>query len=265
MPTRQQVQVVEHQRNEGKTKRAIQGLFTRKGLDAGKSLKPKDLMMMPARVAMALQADGVADGKAAEVLSRVISDIEDSYDEEPIPDKVQVVLERLWAEYVEARGDSWWLRSEIVWHKPNPMPESVTDRPTSSHEKVFLMTKKPRYFYDADAVRVAIDANRGAAKGRKHAVIWRRGQRHGTRKSEMRENPASKSHPSGANLRNVWKIPTHSLSRRPFRYVPARAGEALHPGRDVGGRRLRGLRRAVGEAGGEGNWRRIGRGSNPED
>ena len=70
-------------------------------------LKPKDLMMMPARVAMALQADG------------------------------------------------WWLRSEIVWHKPNPMPESCTDRPTSSHEKVFLMTKKPRYFYDADAVRVA--------------------------------------------------------------------------------------------------------------
>ena len=117
--------------------------------------KPKDLMMMPARVAMALQADGVADTKASKVLSRVISDIEDSYDEEPIPDKVQVVLERLWAEYVEARGDSWWLRSEIVWHKPNPMPESCTDRPTSSHEKVFLLTKKPRYFYDADAVRVS--------------------------------------------------------------------------------------------------------------
>ena len=54
--------------------------------------KPKDLMMMPARVAMALQADG------------------------------------------------WWLRSEIIWHKPNPMPESVTDRPTSAHEKLFLLT-----------------------------------------------------------------------------------------------------------------------------
>ena len=54
---------------------------------------------------MALQADGVADiSKAAKVLSRVISDIDDSYDEEPIPDKVQVVLGRLWAEYVEARG-----------------------------------------------------------------------------------------------------------------------------------------------------------------
>ena len=68
-------------------------------------LKPKDLMMMPARVAMALQADG------------------------------------------------WWLRSEIVWHKPNPMPESVTDRPTNAHEKVFLLSKSAKYFYDAEAVR----------------------------------------------------------------------------------------------------------------
>ena len=56
-------------------------------------LKAKDLMMMPARVAMALQADG------------------------------------------------WWLRSEIIWHKPNPMPESCTDRPTSAHEKVYLFAK----------------------------------------------------------------------------------------------------------------------------
>ena len=59
----------------------------------GNGLKPKDLMMMPARVAMALQADG------------------------------------------------WWVRSEIVWHKPNPMPESTTDRPTNAHEKLFLLSK----------------------------------------------------------------------------------------------------------------------------
>jgi DNA modification methylase len=69
--------------------------------------KPKDLLMIPARVALALQADG------------------------------------------------WWLRSEIIWAKPNPMPESVTDRPTSAHEKIYLLTKSQRYFYDADAVREA--------------------------------------------------------------------------------------------------------------
>ena len=68
-------------------------------------LKPKDLLMMPARVALALQADG------------------------------------------------WWLRSDIVWAKSNPMPESVTDRPTRSHEYIFLLSKSERYFYDADAIR----------------------------------------------------------------------------------------------------------------
>lgn len=67
--------------------------------------KPKDLLMMPARLALALQADG------------------------------------------------WWLRSDIIWAKPNPMPESVTDRPTNAHEHIFLLTKSARYFYDADAVR----------------------------------------------------------------------------------------------------------------
>jgi len=54
------------------------------------------------------------------------------------------------------RADGWWLRSDIIWAKPNPMPESVTDRPTKSHEYVFLLAKAARYFYDADAVREPI-------------------------------------------------------------------------------------------------------------
>ncbi len=51
------------------------------------------------------------------------------------------------------QGDGWWLRSDIIWHKPNPMPESVTDRPTKSHEYLFLLTKNARYSYDSDAVK----------------------------------------------------------------------------------------------------------------
>jgi site-specific DNA-methyltransferase (cytosine-N4-specific) len=47
----------------------------------------------------------------------------------------------------------WWLRRDIIWSKPNPMPESVTDRPTTAHEYLFLMTKSEKYFYDADAIR----------------------------------------------------------------------------------------------------------------
>ena len=112
-------------------------------------LKPKDLLMMPARVALALQADG------------------------------------------------WWLRSEIVWHKPNPMPESVRDRPTSAHEKLYLLTKAARYFYDAVPVRVACSPNTHARR---------------------------KDHES-ANLRNVWMIATHPFPDAHFATFPPKLVE----------------------------------------
>jgi DNA modification methylase len=53
----------------------------------------------------------------------------------------------------------WYVRSEIIWHKPNPMPESITDRPTTSHEKVWLMSKSERYVYDSDAIREPVTAS----------------------------------------------------------------------------------------------------------
>jgi DNA modification methylase len=68
-------------------------------------LKPKDLVGVPWRVALALQADG------------------------------------------------WYLRSEIIWHKPNALPESVKDRPTRAHEHIFLLSKSERYYYDYEAVQ----------------------------------------------------------------------------------------------------------------
>ena len=51
------------------------------------------------------------------------------------------------------RADGWFLRQDIIWHKPNPMPESVTDRCTKSHEYLFLLTKSPKYYYDAEAIK----------------------------------------------------------------------------------------------------------------
>lgn len=51
------------------------------------------------------------------------------------------------------RADGWYLRQDIIWHKPNPMPESVTDRCTKSHEYIFLLSKSPKYYYDIDAVK----------------------------------------------------------------------------------------------------------------
>jgi DNA modification methylase len=60
-----------------------------------------------------------------------------------IPNRLAILLQ----------DDGWYVRSEIIWHKPNPMPESVRDRPTCAHEKVWLLTKSAKYFYDADAIR----------------------------------------------------------------------------------------------------------------
>jgi len=57
-----------------------------------------------------------------------------------------------WMVAFALRADGWWLRSDIIWAKPNPMPESVTDRPTKAHEYIFLLTKSARYFYDAAAI-----------------------------------------------------------------------------------------------------------------
>ena len=58
-----------------------------------------------------------------------------------------------WMVAFALRADGWYLRSDIIWHKPNPMPESVTDRPTKAHEYIFLLTKKRKYFYDREAIR----------------------------------------------------------------------------------------------------------------
>ncbi len=58
-----------------------------------------------------------------------------------------------WRVAFALQADGWYLRSDIIWSKPNPMPESVQDRPTKAHEYIFLLTKSPRYYYDADAIK----------------------------------------------------------------------------------------------------------------
>lgn len=58
-----------------------------------------------------------------------------------------------WRVAFALQADGWWLRSDIIWAKPNPMPESVTDRPTKAHEYIFLLSKAERYYYDAEAIK----------------------------------------------------------------------------------------------------------------
>ena len=121
-----------------------------------------------------------------------------------------------WRAAFALQDDGWILRSAIVWHKPNPMPESVTDRPTNAYEMVFLLTKRPRYFYDADAVRQPLTG--GANPGRKDGK-HRPGKAHDDN-DHRPDSWQNTNTPSSANLRNVWQISTQGRPEAHFATFP---------------------------------------------
>jgi len=162
------------------------------------SLKPKDLVGIPWRVAFALQDDG------------------------------------------------WWLRSDVIWSKSNPMPESITDRPTKAHEYVLLLTRQPNYYFDQEAVREPFSEkyarperrpDRGFADLRHEQGIPKetlgslppeapRGP-DGRRKTHVEAGEFSEQHRSGErwpnegrNIRSVWEIPTQPYSGAHFAVFP---------------------------------------------
>ena len=140
------------------------------------SLKPKDLVMIPNRIAIALQDDG------------------------------------------------WWIRSEIIWHKPNPMPESVRDRPTNCHEKIWLITKSKKYYYDADAIR---EPTTEATKKRMESG-WNGNQKRNYASGEEQNHlsnyfgsdKAKENALKGRNKRNVWTITTKPFKDAHFATFP---------------------------------------------
>ena len=100
-----------------------------------------------------------------------------------------------WRVALALQADGWLLRSDIIWHKPNPMPESVRDRPTKSHEYLFMFSKSQRYHWDQDAVR----------------------------------------EPSGSNARSVWSVPTQAYPGAHFAVMPERlAGRCIRAGSAIG-------------------------------
>jgi DNA modification methylase len=102
------------------------------------------------------------------------------------------------------QADGWYLRSNIVWHKPNPMPESVRDRPTSAHESVFLLTKRARYYYDADAVKLPASQR---TTPQKRPAVTPDGAESRLRNDEGRLGGGSVGAADGrVNLRNIWTI-----------------------------------------------------------
>jgi DNA modification methylase len=104
------------------------------------------------------------------------------------------------------RADGWYLRSDIIWHKPNPMPESVTDRPAKAHEYVFLLTKSARYFYDADAVRERTGNEMSWSEYNARLGNNNFGGELTTRYG-IDKHDGGHSHPAGRNKRTVWTIP----------------------------------------------------------
>lgn len=117
------------------------------------------------------------------------------------------------------RDDGWWLRSEITWAKKAPMPESVTDRPTCATEKVFLLTKSARYFYDAEAVKEDSEYPDDNRKSRQNPDDY---------KSMMGENgqlravlnPANARTYPQRNMRNFWLLGPEPFSPAHFATFP---------------------------------------------
>ena len=201
------------------------------------SLKPKDLCGIPWRVAFALQADGCADQRAMQIIDRMRHELFLAYDGKPIPDRVADALATLDYEYREAKGNSWWLRSDLIWHKPNPMPESVTDRPTKSHEYIFLLTKSARYYYDADAIAEASADPVGSAKRYKSPFFVGPKHESGGYSAEGATHTGGHKVFSGTrNKRSVWTVATQPYSGAHFATYPPKLIEpCILAGCPVGG------------------------------
>lgn len=150
------------------------------------------------------------------------------------------------------QDDGWYLRQDIIWHKPNPMPESVRDRCTKAHEYIFLLSKSPKYYYDQSAIlepcspnthnrlsqdvlaQIGSDRANGGAKtnGNMKAVARKPngvGWGHGTDNKErcrgrIKDNESMDSAlaimPSERNKRTVWTVPTHSFKGAHFATFP---------------------------------------------
>lgn len=126
-----------------------------------------------------------------------------------------------WMAAFALRSDGWYLRQDIIWHKPNAMPESVKDRCTKSHEHIFLLSKAGRYYFNADAVREPFATPPRAGE--------RRSYRPGCTSSfgldrghvEQRGNFAGLPlHPGGRNKRDVWTVSTSSFKGAHFAVFP---------------------------------------------
>ena len=217
-------------------------------------LKPKDLMMMPARVAIALQQPFLKCCGCGHVAHEMKWG--------RFPDGRMICPVCIESKGTTIERNGWWVRKGIIWHKSNTMPESATDRPTSAHEFLFQMSKSARYYYDRVAVRTESQPDSDArldraikgyapprpgifdekpqmARPNKRKSIpssWatadgyqnqdprypKRDKKsgHGPQHEGFNDRWNSSPQQAGANLRDVWKFPTSSFADAHFATFP---------------------------------------------
>ena len=126
-----------------------------------------------------------------------------------------------WRVAFALQEDGWWLRSEITWCKKAPMPESVTDRPTSATEKIFLLTKSARYFYDAEAVKEAsVDPEGTAARYALPFNVGKKELNGGGRPNGAHNTAGMKEWAGTRNQRNFWLLSPEPYAEAHFATFP---------------------------------------------
>ena len=145
-----------------------------------------------------------------------------------------------WMMAFALRADGWYLRQDIIWHKPNPMPESVTDRCTKAHEYIFLLSKSQKYYYDNDAIKEQMSEDskarltRGVSEVHKN-VNGAPGQTPHSM-NQPRKNGENMKSPDNRNKRSVWTVTTKPYAGAHFAVFPSDLIEpCILAGAPVGG------------------------------
>jgi len=142
-----------------------------------------------------------------------------------------------WMMAFALRADGWYLRQDIIWHKPNPMPESVQDRCTKAHEYIFLMSKSQKYYYDADAIKEASSDPEGSAN--RYKAPFFAGEKHesgGYSATGATHTKGMKEFDGNRNKRSVWTVTTKPYAGAHFAVFPQELIEpCIMAGAPVGG------------------------------
>lgn len=128
-----------------------------------------------------------------------------------------------WRLAIALQDDGWYLRQKIIWHKPNPMPESIKDRCTKAHEYLFLLSKSPRYYFDQDAMREPARAQAAPESASRRNSFARETEytdgEHG-QTAQHRTGRDDVDYDETRNKRSVWTVATASFNGAHFATFP---------------------------------------------